>query len=118
MDGDWGPDLWTDSTGTTANNGPQVQANDVLTQSTVTSGQDRWTGFLQNIVGSVAQYAVQRDAAEHGLTPARASNGQTVYAPVAAPASGPALGGMSSTYLVLGGIVVVVALVAFSSSKG
>jgi hypothetical protein len=113
MDGDWGPDLWSDSTGTTANNGPQVQAQDVLTQSTVTSGQDRWTGFLQNLIGDVAKYAVNRDAAQSGLIPARAANGQTVYAPAAQPVT--AAGNMTSTYLVIGGIVAVVVLVAVSS---
>lgn len=79
LPGDWGPPVWLDQDGTTANNGAQVVANDVLTQSTVTQGQDRWTGWFQGLVGNTVQYLQQRDAAERGLVQQRASNGQPVY---------------------------------------
>jgi hypothetical protein len=80
VEGDWGPDLWSDADATVSNNGPQVHANDVLTQSTVTQGQDKWSGFFQNVIGDVAKYAIQRDAAKNGLVPATSANGQPVYA--------------------------------------
>lgn len=70
---------WPDMAGTTANNGPQVQAVDMLTQSTESAGQDKWTGWLQNLVGSAASYAIAKDAAKNGLQPARSANGQPVY---------------------------------------
>lgn len=111
--GDWGPDVWGDPGGYTANNGPSVMANDVLTQSTVTEGADRWTGFFQNLIGDVTRYAVQKDAMRNGLVPATAANGQPVYTAgsFAQPASGVSTG---TVLLILAGVVGVVLL----TSKG
>lgn len=111
LQGDWGPDLWSDSNGTVANNGPQVVANDVLTQSVVTQGQDRWTGFFQGLVGTAAKYAVDRDAAKRGLVQSTASNGQPVYT------AQPSALGMGSSGLLLIGVAVVAALV-IATHKG
>lgn len=77
--GDWGPPLWSDPTGNTSTNGPQVQANDVLTQSTVSQGQDRWSGLLTNIVGSWSNMELAKQAAANGLRPAVAPNGMPIY---------------------------------------
>jgi hypothetical protein len=103
-EGDWGPDLWTDPTGNNANNGAQVVSNDVLTQSTVSEGPDRWTGFFQNIVGTVTKYAVQRDAAKNGLLQGTAANGQPVYS--AQPQAVATVGGMN-----MGGLLIIGAAV-------
>jgi hypothetical protein len=98
--GDWGPELWLDDTGTTPNNGPQVQANDPLTLGTNTQGEDRWTGFFQAAAGKVLEYAVQRDAAKAGMVRATSASGQPVY--VQQQAASPRPGGMS-----VGGILVI-----------
>lgn len=108
--GDWGPAVWADADATVQPNGPQVQGNSVLTQSTVATGQDKFTGWLQGLVGDVAKYAVQRDAAKNGLRPSTAANGQPVYVSgAAAPVLGP--GGITSGGVLLIGAVVVAALV-------
>src|ERR1043166_2623556 len=93
VEGDWGPDVpvWTDRTGTTANNGPQVQTNSVIAGSTDSQGQDRWSGMLQTLVTRGLDYAIQKDAAQNNLTPARAATGQPVYVQASRPpVSGPA----------------------------
>jgi hypothetical protein len=105
--GDWGPETWLDPTGTTANNGPQVMANDVLTQSTVSNGQDKWTGFFQNLIGNTVKYAVQRDAARSGLTQGTAANGQPIYTAMPQQQAGTGLS-TGVVLLVLGGIVAAV----------
>lgn len=113
LPGDWGPPVWLDADATTANNGPQVHANDVLTQSTESQGQDRWTGWFQNLIGGSVQYLQQRDAAERGLVQQRAANGQPVYVDSrAAPVVGSS--GITGTGLViiLAAVVGAVVLVA------
>lgn len=114
--GDWGPESWADDSGTVQPNGPQVQANSVLTQSTEATGQDRWTGWLQTAGTNVLGYFVQRDAAKNGLTPGKAANGAPVYVSgAAAPVVGP--GGMTSGGLLVIGAVVLAALVV-TAKKG
>lgn len=100
--GDWGPDLWANGDATVLPNGPQVQSNSVLVQSTEATGSDKWTGFLQTIVGNTLEYAKQRDAAKAGLTQARAANGAPVYVP--ASAIGP-------TGISQGGLIVIAAAI-------
>jgi len=112
--GDWGPDTWSDDTGTTPNNGPQVQGNSVLTNATVTEGADRWSGWLQGIASNVIGYAVQKDALKSGLVPSRAANGQPVYAPASAYQPTAAGGVSMGTLLIVGAVVVGVML----ASKG
>ena len=113
-EGDWGPDLWTDPTGNNANNGPQVQANDVLTQSTVSDGPDKWTGFFQNLIGTTAKYAIQRDAVKSGLQQGTAANGQPIYS--AQPAV--SVGGMNTTGLLIIGGAIVGAVLLVTAKKG
>lgn len=84
----WGaPILGGDPGGFDLPNGPQVQARDVLTQTTVGTGQDQWSGWLQNLAGGVAGYLVKKDAAKNGVqtTTGTTPNGQPVYAAPAAP---------------------------------
>lgn len=102
-EGDWGPDLWTDPTGDNTNNGPQVQANDVMTQSTLSDGPDLWTGFFQNLIGSATKYAIQRDAAKSGLQQGTAANGQPVYS---APPAALSVGGMNTGGLLIIGAAI------------
>jgi hypothetical protein len=112
--GDWGPDVWADADATVQPNGMQVVANDVLTQSTTAQGQDKWTGFFQNLVGSAAKYAIQRDAAKNGLVQQRSANGQPVYVndQAALRVGSVSVGG----WIVIGAAVIGVLLVA--SHKG
>lgn len=120
--GDWGPsppdygvEMWPDATGTTANNGPQVQGNSVLTNATVSQGQDKWTGFLQSLTGDVAKYAIARDAAKNGMVPQTAANGQPMYVqnPSALRVGSVSVGG----WLVIGAAVVG-ALILANNAKG
>lgn len=115
VNGDWGPQWspssWFDQTGTTANNGPQVQANSVLAQSSVTEGQDRWSGVFANLIGSVTQYAIAKDAAASGMRPAYAANGQPIYTANGMPAYAPATGGMGNV-LLIGALIVGAVLIA------
>jgi hypothetical protein len=110
LPGDWGPDVWADAGGYTANNGPQVVANDVLTQSTTTKGEDKYSGWFQALAGNVVNYAIQRDAAKNGLIPQRAANGQPIYTNQAQPpaymGTASSAGGMS-----MGGLLVIGAAV-------
>jgi hypothetical protein len=101
---DWGVEAWPDSTGTTANNGPQVLRNDVIGNATVSQGQDKWTGFFQSVVGDVAKYAIARDAAKNGMVPQTAANGQPMYV---TPNSALRVGNTAvSGWLVIGAAVV------------
>jgi hypothetical protein len=77
--GDWGPAVWLDQDGATAQNGPQVQASSVALQSTVSDGPDRWSSFFQNVGGAVINYAIAKDAKANGIRTATGANGQPVY---------------------------------------
>lgn len=77
--GDWGPELWPDASATVQPNGPQVVGNSILTQSTVATGQDPWTGFFQGVTGRVVDVWAAAKAKANGLTPAVAPNGQPTY---------------------------------------
>lgn len=106
---------WVDPTGTTPQNGPQVQANDVLTQSTVTNGPDRWGGWLMSLADKGVTYAIAKDAAKNGMVPSTTPNGQPVYSAGAAAS----LGAINSKgLLVIGGAVVVALLLVAMSNKG
>jgi hypothetical protein len=88
--GDWGPQwspsAWANSDGTVANNGPQVQNQDVFSAAVVTNGQDRWTGYFQTLLSPVVNYAIAKDAAQSGLRPATAANGQPIFVGAGVPA--------------------------------
>ena len=90
-----------------------MQANDVFTQSTVSDGPDKWTGFFQNLIGTTAKYAIQRDAVKSGLQQGTAANGQPVYS--AAPAT---VGGMNTTGLLIIGAAIVGAVLLVTANKG
>jgi len=75
----WDLTDWSDPSGAAASNGPQVQGQDVLTNSTTTAGQDKWTGFFQGILSNVTQYAINKDAARNNLRPVTLPNGQPAY---------------------------------------
>ena len=112
----WDLTEWSDPSGTGASNGPQVQGQDILTNSTVNQGQDKWTGFFQGILSNVTQYAINKDAARNNLRPVTLPNGQPNYATgtAARPATGTQYvqGVSNSTALVIGAAIVGVLLVA------
>lgn len=81
----WDIAQWADPSGTAANNGPQVQGQDILTNSTESQGPDKWTGFFQGILSNVTQYAINKDAARNNLRPVTLPNGQPAYGTATRP---------------------------------
>lgn len=93
--GDWG--TWTTFTpdpNATSDNSTGAAASgtgDVLTSTAApAAGQDRWSGWFQNLVGNVASYAIQKDARASGLVPATSASGQPVYTAAGAQVYRPA----------------------------
>lgn len=100
---------WMDPTGTTPQNGPQVQANDVLTQSTVTNGPDKWGGQLAALLDKGVSYALQKDAIKSGLVPRTAANGTQTY-----QAAGPGAMNMNALWVIGAAVAVSLVLVALT----
>lgn len=119
---DYGPNpadswpVWTDPTGTTPQNGPGVQTNSLLSGSTQSAGQDKWSGWLQSLIGTGVNYAIAKDAKQNGLAQATAANGQPIYSPAGTASYVPTL--QSNQGLLMIGIVALVGAVAFAASKG
>jgi hypothetical protein len=113
--GDWGPLDWGggDAGGFTQPNGPQVQASDVLTQTTTATGQDSWSGTLRNLLQTATGYALQKDAIKSGLTPVRTTTGQTAFVPTSQAGS---VATNPMTWVVVG--VAVFAAIAIATHKG
>lgn len=80
--GDWGPPIWDDRNGTQIYSAPSTVTP--IDQTGAGAGQDRWTGFFQNLLGTVTQYAIAKDARQSGMVPAVAPNGQPIYTSAAA----------------------------------
>jgi hypothetical protein len=110
--GEWSTVQWTDPTGTVPYQAPQVQTNSAFVQQTAdTAGQDRWSGWFQNLIGTGVNYAIQKDARQSGLVLATAPNGQPIYSPAGAPTyTAAGIGGISSGALLIVGAAIVAGL--------
>lgn len=120
--GNWG-DLtpvtqWVDPTGTTPQNGAQVSPNDVLSQSTVSNGPDKYGGWfagLGALADKAGSYLIARDAAKHGMVQTSTPNGQPAYQP---SIGARVATGNGAAWLIGGAIVIGVLLVALDGKKG
>ena len=115
----WDIAQWADPSGTAANNGQQVQGQDILTNSTESQGPDKWTGFFQGILSKVTQHAINKDAARNNLWPVTLPNGQPAYGTAARPAVGGTqyVQGVSNNAAILIGAAIVGVLLVVGGKK-
>lgn len=95
--GDWGTLTdQTDPWGFGVNADPSsVPLDNNISTATSNSGpvgdtgsvSGNWSGFFQSLAGTVANYAIAKDARQSGLVPVTNGNGQVVYQSTAKPAS-------------------------------